>query len=278
LKPIACVLLACAPILSGAMGTVPPAPSDVAAPGPGATRTPSGVSMKVLREGVGGASPLANDCVKVRFTAWKRDGALVATSGPRGEIATQCLVTAMPGVAAALTYMTEGEIRRIWLPSSQTVQPPAHSHHPVNHEHESMVRPDLTMDLELVAVLKMPPAPDDLRSPPPTSLKTRSGVMIQVLRKGQGTAHPAANSKVKVLYTGWTLDGRLFETTAASGQPATVLLGTALSGWREALPLMTAGEKARLWIPASVAYGDHPLDTSEPAGDLVFDVELVSFE
>jgi len=41
---------------------------------------------------------------------------------------------------------------------------------------------------------------------------------------------------------------------------------------------MVAGEKARLWIPAALAYGDHPVDKLVPAGDLVFDIELVGIQ
>ena len=38
---------------------------------------------------------------------------------------------------------------------------------------------------------------------------------------------------------------------------------------------MTAGEKARLWIPGKLAYGDTPAQPGMPAGMLVFDVELL---
>jgi len=47
--------------------------------------------------------------------------------------------------------------------------------------------------------------------------------------------------------------------------------------WTEGLQLMTTGEKARLWIPGKLAYGDTPGQPGMPAGMLVFDVELIDF-
>lgn len=41
---------------------------------------------------------------------------------------------------------------------------------------------------------------------------------------------------------------------------------------------MVAGEKARLWIPAALAYGDKPVDKMVPAGDLVYDIQLIDFQ
>jgi FKBP-type peptidyl-prolyl cis-trans isomerase len=55
-------------------------------------------------------------------------------------------------------------------------------------------------------------------------------------------------------------------------------MGTTLAGWREGLQYMVTGEKARLWIAAALAYGDRPADKMVPAGDLVYDIELVDFQ
>jgi peptidylprolyl isomerase len=62
-----------------------------------------------------------------------------------------------------------------------------------------------------------------------------------------------------------------------SGHPAEVLLGMSTPGWREALSLMSAGDKTRLWIPGPLVYGDRPKSRKRPAGDLVYDMELISF-
>jgi len=62
-----------------------------------------------------------------------------------------------------------------------------------------------------------------------------------------------------------------------SGHPAAFLVGTVLPGWREALQRMSISEKARIWIPASLAYGEHPMEPMAPAGNLVYDIELLDF-
>ncbi len=210
--------------------------------------------------------------------AWKRDGALFSASGPRGESSVQCLNTAIPGIALALQSMVEGERRRVWIPAQLSFVTHM-AHHPGKPmPTDETPRVDLTFDLELIRILKAPPTPNDLRTPPRAASWTPSGVAIQVLRPGVGTVHPTMNNSVKVNYTVWTADGKLYESTVISDHPATFLLGTALAGWREALPRMVPGEKARLWIPAALAYGDHPANPLLPAGPLVYDLELMELQ
>jgi peptidylprolyl isomerase len=82
---------------------------------------------------------------------------------------------------------------------------------------------------------------------------------------------------VEVHYTGWTEDGRMFDSSRARGETATFPLDRVIRGWTEGLQLMVAGEKARFWIPASLAYGDRP-PGGAPGGPLVFDVELIDIK
>jgi peptidylprolyl isomerase len=174
----------------------------------------------------------------------------------------------MPGVAIALREMVEGEKRRVWVPAGLTFQP---------EDKKGDSGPPLTVDVEVVQILRAPHTPDTLRKPPAEAMKTPSGVHVQWLSRARAESHPSMSSRVLVSYTGWTTTGDLFETTEMSRHPVEVLLGMALPGWRDAMPLLSAGDKARLWIPASLAYGDHPLSKKVPAGDLVYDVELISF-
>jgi peptidylprolyl isomerase len=235
--------------------------------------------MTVLQAGSGTDHPRGDDCVIVRFTAWKRDGSLFSTSGLHGETNTQCLAAAIPGIAEALTAMAPGEKRRIWVPAEL-----AFATHVAHHGAKNMPREDppphvdLTFDLELVRILKAAEKPTDLKVPPPDAFKTPSGVAILVLQPGTGTKHPGPGSRVTLNYTGWTADGMLFESTATSGHAAVFFLGTTLAGWREGLQFMVAGEKVRLWIPAALAYGNHPTNRLVPAGDLVYDIQLLDFQ
>lgn len=254
------------------------APQNVAAPPADALTTASGLAMQVLEPGSGGDHPVSDDCVVMSFTAWKRDGSLFSTSGLHGETATQCIAVAFPGIAEALMAMAPGEKRRVWVPADLAFS--SHiAHHGDKKLHEKPPpRVDLTVDVELIRILKAPAAPADLQAPPPAALTTQLGVRLQVLQPGTGSKHPAMSSRATLNYSGWTADGKLFESTAMSGHPAAILVGTALPGWREALPLMVVGEKVRLWIPAALAYGEHPMDRRSPAGNLVYDIDLIGLE
>jgi 2-C-methyl-D-erythritol 4-phosphate cytidylyltransferase len=101
-----------------------------------------------------------------------------------------------------------------------------------------------------------------------------SGLASRVLEAGTGTEHPAATSRVVVHYTGWTTDGRMFDSSVVRGQPALFPLNGVIRGWTEGVQLMVEGEKRRFWIPANLAYGENP-GGGRPGGLLVFDVELI---
>jgi peptidylprolyl isomerase len=76
---------------------------------------------------------------------------------------------------------------------------------------------------------------------------------------------------VTVHYSGWTTDGKLFDSSYARHEPATIRLNRVVPGWTEGLQLMVEGEKRRFWIPEALAYaGNGPI-----SGDLVFDIELI---
>jgi FKBP-type peptidyl-prolyl cis-trans isomerase len=115
-------------------------------------------------------------------------------------------------------------------------------------------------------------APADVAAPPADAQKTDSGLATKVLRPGTGTEKPTATSTVTVHYTGWTTDGKMFDSSVQRGQPASFPLNRVIAGWTEGLQLMVVGEKRRLWIPVELAYRGAP---GMPAGMLVFDVELL---
>ena len=116
------------------------------------------------------------------------------------------------------------------------------------------------------------PAPPDVAAPPPGSLKTVSGLSTRVLQAGTGTRHPRTNQRVTVHYTGWTTDGKMFDSSVTGGSPATFALNEVIPGWTEGLQLMVEGERRRFWIPESLAYKGR---AGSPQGMLVFDVELI---
>jgi FKBP-type peptidyl-prolyl cis-trans isomerase len=239
------------------------APADVAAPPADAARTASGLASKVLKAGTGTEHPGAHDKVTVNYTGWTTDGKMFDSSVARGKPAAFPLDRVIPGWTEGLQLMVEGEKRRLWIPQDLAYRG----------------MPDrpagmLVFDVELLGVTRvsLPPAPEDVAAPPQTAEKTASGLASRVLKPGTGTVHPTATSTVKVHYTGWTTDGKMFDSSVMRGEPTTFPLNRVIAGWTEGLQLMVAGEKRRLWIPEELAYKGR---AGAPQGMLVFDVELL---
>ena len=119
------------------------------------------------------------------------------------------------------------------------------------------------------------PAPDDVKAAPASAKKTASGLAYRVLTAGKSKESPKATDRVTVHYTGWTTDGKMFDSSVQRGQPATFPLNGVIKGWTEGVQLMKVGDKFRFWIPGAMAYGD-TAQGGRPSGMLVFDVELLS--
>ena len=240
------------------------APSDVAAPPADAVKTATGLASKVLQPATGTEKPSASDTVKVHYTGWTTDGKMFDSSVARGEPISFPLDRVIAGWTEGVQLMAKGEKRRLWIPENLAYQG----------------RPGapagmLVFDVELLEIQKAPPAPEapkDVAAPPADAEKTASGLASKVLQKGTGTTKPKAESVVQVHYSGWTTDGKMFDSSVTRGQPASFPLNRVVAGWTEGVQLMVEGEKRRFWIPESLAYQGRP---GAPAGMLVFDVELL---
>ena len=119
------------------------------------------------------------------------------------------------------------------------------------------------------------PAPPDVAGPPADAMRTPTGLATKVLSPGSGTRHPRPNSQVVVHYTGWTTDGKMFDSSLTTGQPASFSLDGVIAGWTQGVQMMVVGEKRRFWIPAKLAYEGQ---SDRPQGMLVFDIELIRIE
>src|SRR4030042_1476183 len=76
-----------------------------------------------------------------------------------------------------------------------------------------------------------PPAPADVAEPPADAVKTDSGLYTKVVPPGTGTDRPAASDVVTVLYTGWTTEGRVFDSSVLrNNRPSTFQLNPVLPG------------------------------------------------
>ena len=102
-----------------------------------------------------------------------------------------------------------------------------------------------------------------------------SGLQYKVEKSGEGMT-PNATDKVRVHYTGRTIDGKVFDSSEQRGTPAEFGVNQVIPGWVEALQLMKEGDRWELTIPSDLAYGEHGAgDAIAPNSTLIFDVELL---
>ena len=240
-----------------------PAPADVAAPPSDAEVTESGLASKVLTPGTGTDHPTARDTVTVHYTGWTTDGEMFDSSVERGEPISFPLTRVIRGWTEGVQLMVEGEKRRLWIPEALAYQ--GRPGRPAGM---------LVFDVELLSIEKAPeppPVPADVAAPP-SDAEEKGGVFMKVLKVGTGDKKPLSRSKVQVHYTGWTTDGKMFDSSVTKGTPAVFGLDQVIRGWTIGLRTMVEGEKKRLWIPEKLAYGGR---AGAPQGMLVFDVELI---
>lgn len=104
-----------------------------------------------------------------------------------------------------------------------------------------------------------------------------SGLQYLVLESGsEGGASPTPSNTVLAHYHGTLTDGTVFDSSVDRGEPASFGVSQVISGWTEALQLMSVGDKWRLFIPAAMAYGEaSPTPAIPPNSTLIFDVELL---
>ena len=114
---------------------------------------------------------------------------------------------------------------------------------------------------------------EDPKIPADTEIITLpSGLQYSVLKAGGQDASPTLGDKVLVHYTGWTTNGKVFDSSVLPGLPQTLGLTDVIPGWTEGLQLMVEGERTRFWIPEELAYKGK---AGRPQGMLVFDVQLL---
>jgi peptidylprolyl isomerase len=244
----------------------------VAAAPADAEKTASGLASKVITKGTGTDHPGPRDKVKVNYTGWMTNGKMFDSSVTRGQPAEFPLDRVIKGWTEGLQLMVKGEKRRFWIPGAL-----AYGDTPMAPGRPSGT---LVFDVELLDFQKAPepPAvPPDVAAPPKNAKKTASGISYRFLTHGKGKEHPKRESTVEVHYSGWTTDGKMFDSSVVRGQPATFPLSGVIPGWTEGVQLMVVGDKARFWIPGKLAYGDTPMP-GRPSGMLVFDIELLGIK
>ena len=103
--------------------------------------------------------------------------------------------------------------------------------------------------------------------------KHPSGLYYRITEEGNGQ-HPNSTNIVVANYTGYLLDGTVFDQGTGVEFPLT----NVIQGWQIGIPLLSKGGSGQLFIPSYLAYGSRPPSALIPRNSvLIFDVELLNF-
>jgi len=116
----------------------------------------------------------------------------------------------------------------------------------------------------------------DAAAKEPGAVVTSTGLVYRSLKDGAG-ASPTPVDKVKVHYRGTFPDGKEFDSSYKTNQPAEFPLGGVIRCWTEGLQRMKVGGKANLTCPPNIAYGERGAGGGAipPGATLLFEVELL---
>ncbi len=102
------------------------------------------------------------------------------------------------------------------------------------------------------------------------------GVYYKVISEGKNDGrHPTPRSVVTAHYTGWTIDGKKFDSSLG-GIPMAFRLNELIEGWIIAIQQMCIGDKWEVYIPAELGYGKFSQPGIPGGSTLIFEIELFS--
>ncbi|MEM9488958.1 MAG: FKBP-type peptidyl-prolyl cis-trans isomerase, partial [Myxococcota bacterium] len=237
-----------------------PPPMDVSAPPADAKKTETGMSYVVITPGKGGDKPSRNDTALVNYTGWRTTGKMFFTSTRRGSPQPMPLPQVPPGWSENLSEMTVGEKRLVWMPPDKA-----------SRAARGGSGDTLVFEIELVEVQKAPPVPAEVAAPPADAKKLKSGVAYKVIKPGEGN-NPRSWDNVKIDYTAWDTEGRMFDSTSIRKRPRAVALMREPEAMSEILQTMTPGQVNLVWFPA----GSLHQRPGMPEGMQVHQIELIS--
>ncbi len=233
--------------------------------------TASGLKYIMLNHTTG-TQVTAGSKATVHYSGFFKDGKMFDSSVERGQPITLKVGAGqvIAGWDEGLALLKKGEKAKLIIPYTlaygEEGRPPV-----------IPAKSDLIFDVEIVDVQAIvPPALYDITG---KELKTTaSGLKYYEILKTTGTPKAEAGKTVRVHYSGYLADGKMFDSSVERGEPIEFPLGQGqvIAGWEEGITLMNVGDKLRLIIPYYLAYGEQGRAPIIPAkADLTFDVELV---
>jgi peptidylprolyl isomerase len=232
------------------------------------TKLPSGVKIVMITKGKG---PKINDgdILTVKYSAYLPEGKCFDSSVERGDPIKYNMGKGLKGLDEGIKQMVKGGKARIIVPYALAFG---------EQGRQGLVPPktDVIFDVELLDV-RPKPVITAYETKGKDTVTTPSGLKYIIVAVGNG-AKAESGKTVKVHYTGYLMDGKVFDSSIERDQPIEFPLGkgAVIRGWDEAISLMKVGDKLRIIIPPSLGYGDPGSPpVIPPKATLIFDVELI---
>ncbi len=230
------------------------------------SETASGLRYLITQQGQG-ALAADGDGVAVHYTGKLADGTVFDSSLERGQPIRFTLGKGqvIPGWEEAIKMMRVGDKGTFHIPPQLAYGESGVGPIPPNAT--------LSFEVELISITN-PVAPFSVEGILRQMLS--SGVEYAIVRAGQGLPLETGMN-IKVLYNGFLEDGTLFDSSFERGLPIEFVLGRGMviAGWEQGLAQLRVGDRARIWIPHHLAYGERGRGPIPAKANLIFDVEVV---
>ncbi len=238
----------------------------------GLQRTASGLEYEILEPGYG-RRPAHGDKVTVHYAGTLEDGSEFDNSFKRGEPFSFKLGKGqvIKGWDEGIALLNVGTRARLFIPAELGYGAHEKSGIPANSR--------LVFEVQIIDAMQiLPPKPFDTNGT--NKIVSPTGLTYYIVQKGSGP-NAESGKTVTVHYTGYLLDGKMFDSSVERGNPLTFELGKGrvIKGWDEGIALLNTGAKARLIIPPNLGYGEGGYPPIIPANStLIFDVELIEIK
>jgi peptidylprolyl isomerase len=135
----------------------------------------------------------------------------------------------------------------------------------------------LIFDVELLDVIEGV-RPYDVKGK--DTITTPSGLKYIIVQANKSGEQAVKGTKVTANYSAYFKDGTMFDSSIDRNQPlkASVGKGQLFPGLDEAFALLHKGEKAKLFIPSKLAFGEKGSGPIPANADLIFDVEILDVQ
>jgi len=243
-------------------------------PTPGTWIEKDGIKYFDIKVGDGEELTKPDSIIQINYAGFLVDGKEFASSTQLGQpisVPLSQMGPALTGFPTGVMGMKVGGKRKMFLP-------PDKAYGEQGQQPTIPANAALIWDIELLAIDPWDKLPAVLPGDPYTGEPTKSetGLSYYELKVGEGEQPAGPETTVKVHYTGYTVDGKKFDSSVDRGEPATFPLNGVIAGWTEGVGSMKVGGKRKLVIPYPLAYGEGGRGAQiPPKATLIFDVELL---